>query len=75
MKVQIIQKHDKYFLRRYIFGFIPLYWDESESCWGFTKWEINLNTAEQNIKWWKLRAERRKKYAASKIQIVKETEI
>jgi hypothetical protein len=37
MKMELVQKGDRYFLRKYFLGFIPLYYDSYDCGWWFTR--------------------------------------
>jgi len=75
MKIQLLKKHNTYYLRKYAFGFIPLYWDRWESCWGFSRWPLTLGEAEETLNDLMIEAEKRRTFSQSKLEIIKETEI
>jgi hypothetical protein len=60
MKIELCQKGDRFFLRKYFLGFIPLYYDFFEYGWWFTR----SYTSEEDAKYRMERMIEDAKYAA-----------
>lgn len=76
MKVQILEKGGKYFLRGWFLSFIPVYFDDGYAGgWSLYPYDIEKSRADQLLTRWKERAVERKAYKESKTKIVTEADI
>ena len=76
MKVQIVQKGHLTFLRRYLLGFIPLYWYEGyDGGWEFSRTPIEMDKAINIVKRWNEQAKEQDMLDVSEEKIVFEANI
>jgi hypothetical protein len=53
MKIQLIERGGKYFLKKYFLGFFPLYWDEEyDGGWQWFQFDIDESRAEELMASW-----------------------
>lgn len=71
MKVQIIQKGKKTFLKGYFLGFIPIYFDDGyEGGWWFFREDISPERAKELIERWIAQKKERDAFKASASKII-----
>lgn len=75
MKIQIIQKGDRCFLRGMFLGFIPVYWDYYSDQWSLYHYSIDYDDAETIFRRLKDKAKQKKEYKESPAKVLSEADI
>jgi hypothetical protein len=75
MKVQLVQRGDKYFIRRYRFGFIPQYWDDWDFMWTSVMREYSKSEADATFSSCIKCTTRQKEYSKAPDTVIKSIEI
>ena len=71
MKVQIIEKGGKTFIKGYFLGFIPVYFDDGyDAGWWFFKEDMSRSRAEELIERWIRRKKEREAFKASPTKVI-----
>jgi len=76
MKIQLLERGGKYFLRTYLLGFIPLYWDDCyDGGWQPFRFDIDKVRAEELMTAWVLGYEQKSKFKSSHWKTVKSVRV
>lgn len=70
MKVSLVKKDGRWFIKRWLFGFIPMYWVNYYNDWEFSRSEVSEDAGLQIIQQWAEEAREKAEFKAAKEETI-----